>query len=172
MYTCNKMQMQPVANRMPGAQSPSTGLSAELKERGFRLTPQREMLLTALHASDKHLDAETLLRRVRKAYPRANKSVVYRNLELLAQLGLISCVDFGHGRVEYEVHRHPHHHHLVCRRCGDMIEISSNAFARLQQQLLKDYGFKADMDHLAIFGVCKGCSGEASPHNEHHPHTL
>jgi Fur family ferric uptake transcriptional regulator len=148
------------------------GLIEGLRERGFRMTPQRELLLAALNASDKHLDADTLLRRVRKTYPRANKSVVYRNLELLTQLGLISCVDFGHGRVEYEVHRHPHHHHLVCRRCGSMIEISSGAFARLQQQLQKEHGFEADMDHLAIFGVCKACRQKASPHNEHHPHAL
>jgi Fur family transcriptional regulator, ferric uptake regulator len=166
------MQMQRVANRKEGTHDVPTGLIEGLRERGYRMTPQRELLLSALNASAKHLDADALLRRVRKTYPRANKSVVYRNLELLTQLGLISCVDFGHGRVEYEVHRHPHHHHLVCRHCGSMIEVSSGAFAHLQQQLLKEYGFEADMDHLAIFGVCKICGWKVSPLNEHHPHAL
>ena len=147
-------------------------LVRSLTERGYRLTPQRELLLTVLGESDKHLDAETLLKRVREVYPRVNKSVVYRNLDLLSELGLVSCMDFGQGRVEYEVHRHPHHHHLVCRRCGHMLEIRSDTFAQLQQQLLEDFGFSADMDHLAIFGVCRACRRKADPHHEHHPHAL
>ena len=147
-------------------------LVGELKGRGYRLTPQRELLLSVLEGSRKHLNAETLLERVHKVYPRANKSVVYRNLELLAELGLVSCVDFGHGRVEYEVHRHPHHHHLICRHCGRMLEVRSGAFAQLQQQLHQDYGFNADMDHLPIFGLCRACSEKADPRHEHHPHAL
>jgi Fur family transcriptional regulator, ferric uptake regulator len=147
-------------------------LVAELKQRGYRLTPQREMLFTALAASGKHHSAEELLKRVRRAYPRVNQSVVYRNLDLLSQLGLISRVDLGRGRIEYEVHHHPHHHHLVCRHCGRAMEVSSDAFAALQQQLLREHGFNADMDHLAIYGLCASCSTKTTPDNEHHPHSL
>jgi Fur family transcriptional regulator, ferric uptake regulator len=143
-----------------------------LTERGYRLTPQRELLLSVLGDTAKHLSAEALLERVRQVYPRVNKSVVYRNLELLTQLGLISCVDLGQGRVEYEVHRHPHHHHLVCRNCRHVIEVSSEAFTALQQRLLDQYGFAADMDHLAIFGLCRNCQTKAAAHNSHHPHAL
>ena len=149
-----------------------TSLIDSLTERGYRLTPQRELLLSVLGKSDKHLDAETLLARVRRVYPRVNKSVVYRNLELLTALGLISSVDFGHGRVEYEVHHHPHHHHLVCRTCRRMIEISSDAFSTLQQQLADRYGFIAELDHLALFGLCQNCQATASSQHAHHPHTL
>jgi Fur family transcriptional regulator, ferric uptake regulator len=149
-----------------------SNLIERLTERGYRMTPQRELLLSELGRTQKHLDAETLLVKVRKVYPRVNKSVVYRNLELLVSLGLISCVDFGQGRVEYEVHRHPHHHHLVCRGCHHIIEISSDAFAALQQQLYELYGFTADMDHLAIFGLCHDCQEQAPARAGHHPHTL
>ena len=147
-------------------------LVAELKQRGYRLTPQREMLLSALSASGKHHSAEELLTRVRRAYPRVNQSVVYRNLDLLAQLGLISQVDLGHGRIEYEVHHHPHHHHLVCRHCGRVMAVSSDAFAALQQQLQREHGFNADMDHLAIYGLCAPCNDKTTADNEHHPHAL
>jgi Fur family ferric uptake transcriptional regulator len=143
-----------------------------LTERGYRLTPQRELLLSLLGGTDKHLSAETLLARVRKVYPRVNKSVVYRNLELLTELGLVSCVNFGSGRVEYEVHRHPHHHHLVCRNCHHMIEINSDTFAALQQQLTDRYGFIADMDHFALFGLCRNCQSKSPAQHSHHPHPL
>ncbi len=147
-----------------------------LTTRGYRLTPQRELLLSMLSETDTHLSADTLLTRVRKVYPRVNKSVVYRNLELLTELGLVSRVDFGGGHVEYEVHRHPHHHHLVCRNCHHMIGISSDTFADLQRQLADRYGFSADMDHLALFGLCHDCqaSEPANAHAQrsHHPHAL
>jgi Fur family ferric uptake transcriptional regulator len=149
-----------------------TRLVEDLSAHGYHLTPQRELLLAALSKSDKHLSADVLLQRVRRSYPRINKSVVYRNLELLAQLGLISCVDLGQGRVEYEVHRHPHHHHLVCRNCKHVTEISSQAFAALQRLLQDQHGFVADMDHLAIFGLCHACQGKAASHQGHHPHSL
>ncbi|MCL5995654.1 MAG: transcriptional repressor [Chloroflexi bacterium] len=147
-------------------------LVEQLEAHGYRLTPQREIVLSILSETDKHVSAETLLLRVRQVYSRANKSVVYRNLDLLAQLGLISCVDLGQGRVEYEVHRHPHHHHLVCRHCKQVIEVSANAFAALQRELLERHGFAADMDHLAIFGLCRKCQSQQAAHSGHHPHAL
>lgn len=143
-----------------------------LAQLGYRMTSQRELLLEVLGSTGGHLNAETLLRRVRKVYPRVNKSVVYRNLELLAQLGLISCVDLGQGRVEYEVHRHPHHHHLVCRNCHRVIEISSDAFPALQQRLQDEFDFTAELDHLAIFGLCSDCRGKPALPGSHHPHAL
>jgi Fur family transcriptional regulator, ferric uptake regulator len=150
----------------------SLELSDNLRQRGYRLTPQRELLLSILGANDKHVCADALLQRVHEVYPRANKSVVYRNLDLLAELGMISRVDLGQGRVEYEVHRHPHHHHLVCRHCGRVTEINSGAFAALQQQLLEQHDFVADMDHLAIFGLCRACRKKADAQRGHHPHAL
>lgn len=147
-------------------------LVQSLTARGYRLTPQRELLLSMLCETDKHLSADTLLARARKVYPRVNKSVVYRNLELLTELGLISCVDFGRGHVEYEVHHHPHHHHLVCRKCRQLIEVNSEVFAKLQRQLADCYGFITDMDHLALFGLCRDCQAGSPVQLSHHPHTL
>jgi Fur family transcriptional regulator, ferric uptake regulator len=147
-------------------------LTDSLTQRGFRMTPQRELLLSILAKAAKHLTADEILAQVHRTYPRLNKSVVYRNLELLTELGLISRVDLGQGHVEYEVHRHPHHHHLVCRRCKATLEITSETFATLQHQLLERYGFVADLDHLAIFGLCQSCQAKPDPLEEHHPHEL
>ncbi len=128
-----------------------------LRQAGHRLTPQREMILSVICESGGHLTADAILQRVRVRYPYLNKSAVYRTLELLARLGLVNPTDLGHGQVEYEVHRDPHHHHLVCQRCGRITEVEQRVFAALDKQLREKYEFAAELDHFAIFGTCKRC---------------
>lgn len=134
-----------------------TALIENLRKQGHRLTPQREMILAVICERDCHLTADEILQRVRKRYPYINKSAVYRTLDLLARLGLVNPTDFGQGRVEYEIHRHPHHHHLLCRNCRQMVEVDERIFASLEKSLRTDYGFIADLDHFAIFGLCRKC---------------
>ena len=129
----------------------------QLREKGHRLTPQREMILAVICDSACHLTADQILKRVRKRYPYINKSAVYRTLDLLARLGFVNPIDFGQGRIEYQVHLHPHHHHLLCRNCHHMIEVDEGVFSPLEKSLRKEYGFVADLDHLAIFGLCRKC---------------
>src|SRR4051794_27031913 len=104
-----------------------------IRDAGHRLTPQRESVLAVIAESDGHLTAEEVLARVRARYPYLNKSAVYRSLDLLTDLSLITQTDLGHGRVEYELHRHPHHHHLVCRHCQNVQQIDHTAFQVLQR---------------------------------------
>ena len=134
-----------------------TELVERLREKGHRMTPQREMILSVVCECNGHVTADEILKRVRKRYPYINKSAVYRTLDLLARLNLVNPTDFGQGRVEYEVHRHPHHHHLLCRNCRQMIEVDERIFAPLEKALRTEYGFSADLDHFAIFGLCRKC---------------
>lgn len=134
-----------------------TAFLDELRERGHRLTPQREMILAVVCDCSGHLTAEEILKRVRKRYPYINKSAVYRTLDLLSRLNLVNPTDFGQGRVEYEIHQHPHHHHLLCRNCRAMVEVDERVFTPLEKALRTDYGFFADLDHFAIFGLCRKC---------------
>ena len=138
----------------------------QLRERGHRLTPQREMILAVICDSACHLTADQILKRVRKRYPYINKSAVYRTLDLLARLSLVNPTDFGQGRVEYEIHQHPHHHHLLCRNCRQMVEVDERVLGSLEQTLRIDYGFIADLDHFAIYGLCRKCS--AKPEKSQH----
>jgi Fur family ferric uptake transcriptional regulator len=133
-----------------------------LRECGHRLTPQREAILSVVCDSSGHVTADEILKRVRKRYPFMGKSAVYRTLDLLAELNLVNPTDFGQGRVEYEVHRHPHHHHLICRQCHAMEEVDERVFAPLQKSLRTEYGFVADLDHFAIFGLCAKCQKTAA----------
>ncbi|MFA5055675.1 MAG: transcriptional repressor [Dehalococcoidia bacterium] len=129
----------------------------ELRARGFRMTPQRMMVLEAVEASDDHISAEEIFRQAHAKYPYLNISTVYRTLELLKSEGLVAESDLGGGRLVYHPAGKAHHHHLVCRKCGEVQDVDESIFDRLEDDLKKRYGFKAELEHMAIFGTCKKC---------------
>ena len=129
----------------------------KLDEKGYRLTPQRLMILSAIEKSDDHISAEEIYAQVVVEYPHVNISTVYRTLELLKQLGLVTETDLGGGRVRYHPVDKGHHHHLVCKECGAIIDLDESVLARLEDVLLSRYNFSADMKHMAIFGRCAKC---------------
>ncbi|MBI5653347.1 MAG: transcriptional repressor [Chloroflexi bacterium] len=135
-----------------------TALLANLRDQGRRLTPQREIVLSVICASAGHISAEEILTRVRARYPYLNKSAVYRTLDLLAQLNLVNVTDFGEGRALYEMHRDPHHHHLICRKCRKITNTDASIFESIEKLLRAEYGFHADLDHFAIWGLCRKCA--------------
>ena len=128
-----------------------------LRELGYRLTPQRMLILAAVQASDSHISAEEIYSQVRAQYPHVNISTVYRTLDLLKGLSLVTETDLGEGRVRYHYADKGHHHHLICERCGAIIDVDENLFLPLKRTLLKDYQFNADIRHFAIFGRCTKC---------------
>jgi len=132
---------------------------SELSEKGYRLTPQRLMILSAIENSDDHVSAEEIYAQVVAKYPNVNISTVYRTLELLKQLGLVTETDLGGGRVRYHPADKGHHHHLVCTECGAIIDLDESTLARLEDVLLHRYNFRAQMRHMAIFGRCGNCRG-------------
>ena len=75
----------------------------------------------------------------------------------MKKLNLVSETDFGEGRVRYHVAEKSHHHHLVCRTCGKVIDLDESVLSSLKGTLLRDYDFTADLRHLAISGECSDC---------------
>ena len=134
------------------------GIVNKLSELGYRLTPQRIMVLSAIEDSNDHISAEEIYAQIVAKYPRVNISTVYRTLELLKRLGLVTETDLGGGRVRYHSAEKGHHHHLVCEKCGTIIDIDESTLARLQDVLLHRYNFSARLSHVAIFGRCVDCS--------------
>ena len=133
------------------------GIANKLSELGYRLTPQRIMILSAIEDSDDHISAEEIYAQIVAKYPQVNISTVYRTLELLKRLGLVTETDLGGGRVRYHSAEKGHHHHLVCQKCGTIIDIDESTLARLQDVLLHRYNFSAELRHVAIFGLCEKC---------------
>ena len=129
-----------------------------LRRRGLRLTPQRKMVFSILESSEGHLSAEEIYSLVQARYPRINISTVYRNLETLKQLGLITVTDLGEGRLRYHYGEKGHHHHLICEKCGAVSELDESLLQPLKKELRRQYDFEADLSHLAIFGRCQKCS--------------
>ena len=131
---------------------------SKLSELGYRLTPQRMMIVSAIENSDDHISAEEIYAQVVAKYPSVNISTVYRTLELLKRLGLVTETDFGGGRVRYHPAGKGHHHHLVCQECGAIIDLDESVLSSVKDVLLREYGFVADLRHLAILGRCVKCS--------------
>jgi Fur family ferric uptake transcriptional regulator len=134
------------------------GISSKLSELGYRLTPQRIMILSAIENSDDHISAEEIYAQVVAKYPSVNISTVYRTLELLKHLDLVTETDLGEGRVRYHPADKGHHHHLVCKECGAVIDLDESVMSPVKDTLLREYKFIADLEHLAIFGRCVNCS--------------
>ena len=132
-------------------------IAGKLSEHGYRLTPQRMMILSAIENSDNHISAEEIYAQIVAKYPNVNISTVYRTLELLKRLDLVTETDFGEGRVRYHPGGKGHHHHLVCQECGAIIDLDESLLAPLKSTLLREYKFSADLRHLAIWGRCANC---------------
>lgn len=133
-----------------------------LREKGYRLTPQRVFVIEALRDATSHISAEEIYHQLHSRYPYSNISTVYRTLELLRELNLITETNFGDGRVRYHVAQKGHHHHLVCHKCGKIMDVDESVLYPLKDTLLHDYGFEADLRHLAIPGVCQDCRRKGS----------
>ena len=135
----------------------SGSISERLRTKGYRLTPQRMMIVTAIENSADHISAEEIYAQVAAIYPHVNISTVYRTLELLKKLNLVYEIDLGEGRVRYHAEESGHHHHLVCQKCNKVIDIDESALSELRDVLLRDYDFCAELQHVGIFGLCCDC---------------
>jgi Fur family ferric uptake transcriptional regulator len=124
---------------------------------GYRLTPQRMMILEAIADSDGHISAEEIHERVRKSYPYLDISTVYRTLDLLKTLHLVSETDMGRGHSQYELLSKGLHHHLICRECGRILDVENSFLDSLRHAIEREYDFHAEIEHLAIFGICDDC---------------
>lgn len=139
------------------ATSGHTGIIESLREVGYRLTPQRMLIVSIIYDSRGHITAEEIHQRVKEHYPFVDISTVYRTLQLLKKLRIVSETDLGGGRVQYELVHRGKHHHLVCRRCGQTFALDDEVVEPLRSTLRDRYGFEADMEHFAIFGLCAHC---------------
>ena len=134
------------------------GIIDKLSQAGHRLTPQRLMIVSAIENSSDHISAEEIYAQVAAKFPNVNISTVYRTLELLQRLGLVTETDLGGGRVRYHPAEKGHHHHLICEQCGAVIDLDESVLAPLKDALLRQCNFVADLKHIGIFGRCLKCS--------------
>jgi Fur family transcriptional regulator, ferric uptake regulator len=138
----------------------SSSLAEELRSRGLRLTAQRQLVLEAVYALG-HATPDQVHCQVAKIAAGVNITTVYRALELLEELGLVTHAHLSHGAPTYHGVSENQHVHLVCRDCGAVAEAPSQLLAPLAETLEQDRGFMVDIGHVALFGLCAKC-GETS----------
>lgn len=140
--------------------SPCQTFIETLRTRGFRITPQREMIIEAIVHAGHHINAEQVYAQIQERTRSVNIATVYRTLDLLVSEGLANCIDLGEGRVIYATNQHGPHIHLVCRQCGKVDDADQELLASLNHQLLKEYRFAADLQHISVLGLCKDCQAK------------
>ena len=132
-----------------------------LRSRGLRWTPQRRILLEVLAGVDGHVTAAELIDGCRSLDPTTTPSTVYRTLDVLEELGLVSHSHGLEGRQEFHVNPTDDHGHLVCSACGGSWELGPDDVAPLVAGLRSSRGFEIAVDHLSIEGRCAACRGRA-----------
>ena len=133
-------------------------LESVMGRRGLRSTSQRRLILDRLFEIGEHFTADDLIADVRQADPSVGSATVYRTLDLLMKAGLVREHDFGDGFRRYEARpSRPRHEHLVCTRCGKVIEFESEAVDRLEQEIAGLHRFRPSRHRLEIYGLCEEC---------------
>jgi Fur family ferric uptake transcriptional regulator len=136
------------------------GIKASLRQRGVRLTRQREILLELIDTSGKHLDAEQLYLMAKEKDPKLNRVTVYRTLKLLKEGGLVDELDlmhYGGDQHYYETRMKGEHAHIICLRCGKVEEFFGDPLQRLRKQVESHFGFQILLTRTEIGGYCSHC---------------
>jgi Fur family transcriptional regulator, ferric uptake regulator len=138
-----------------------------IRKAGFRCTLAREVILETLEATADHLSPEDIYNKIKREHQSIGLTTVYRTLETFVQLGLIEKFDFGDGRSRYELAENisgkNHHHHLVCRSCGKIMDYSDfmaeeiKFISQIEKNLEKKYEFKIENHNIKFSGLCKTC---------------
>jgi Fur family ferric uptake transcriptional regulator len=142
---------------------------ATLREQGYRLTPQRNIIWEVLRDAGRHMTADEVTRQVCSKLPDVNVSTVYRTLELLVSLDLVLETRLEGSACYYEVSPEPSHHHFVCTQCGAVGHFSDDLLGPVHAELTERQGFAVSQIQLTAFGLCRECqtgadaSGSPSP---------
>ncbi|MFA4905273.1 MAG: transcriptional repressor [Candidatus Margulisiibacteriota bacterium] len=130
-----------------------------LKDRGFKKTPQRQIILDKFLEMKGHVSADELFRALRRKYPHLGQSTVFRSIKLLQDAKIASEVNFTGKRRRFEPeHIKGHHDHLVCVNCGKTAEVLDQRIEKLQDDLVRRYRFTPLRHRLEIFGICRKCA--------------
>jgi len=129
----------------------------KLRENGYRITPQREMVISVIAHSGRHMTAEEVYAEVRGKTSSLNIATVYRTLDLLVENGLATRSDLGAGKTVYATGKHGPHIHLVCRQCGSVLEAEDLKVEYLLSDIMEKHGFDCSPRHFAIKGLCEKC---------------
>lgn len=139
-----------------------TELVRIFSEAKLRLTTPRIVIFNTLKDAKKPLSTAQII----KLCPHIDKVSVYRTIKLFSSLNIVTIVTRG-WKQSYELASpfQPHHHHIVCQECGDVIELQSLSIETLVRSLAKQHNFISTSHHFEIHGVCEKCSSRKIKRN-------
>jgi Fur family ferric uptake transcriptional regulator len=133
-------------------------LSRYMAEHGLKSTRQRSLIIDRFFALGGHLSVEELWSQVRQEDNKVSVATVYRTMKLLSDCGLAHARNFGDGQTRYEAAvGRDHHDHLICTRCGQIIEFENNRIEQLQEAVARSHGFKVLSHKMELYGLCVDC---------------
>ena len=130
-----------------------------LKSNNLKFTSQREAILRTLYDNPDHFTPENLYLLVKEKYPESNVGVttVYRTLNLLEENDIATSISFGSQGKKFELGNKPHHDHLICEKCGKIVEFENDEIEQLQEKIAKIYNFKLTNHLMQLYGICEAC---------------
>jgi len=135
----------------------------EIRKAGYRVTPQRAVILETVAHMQGHRSAQEVFDTARERLPGLNIATVYRTLDTLHHAGIIDLFSLSPELIRYSLHDDSNKHaHLYCRNCGCVIEVEMEPFDRLALEIERELGFTIDSNHLSLQGICQECCEDDS----------
>jgi Fur family ferric uptake transcriptional regulator len=129
-----------------------------LKDRGLKSTSQRDDIARVFFGTNRHISVEELYHDVRKVSPRVGYATVYRTVRLLRECSLATERHFHDGEARFENAEQEHHHdHLICERCGRIVEFTNERIEELQEAVASKLGLVISRHKMELYGVCADC---------------
>lgn len=127
-----------------------------LRNKGYRLTPQRLAILNILEEHEGHITPSDIFTKAKERIPGVTEATIYRTLDFLSHNRLILVAHIGNGHLVYESASHEHHH-LICKTCGGTVQIEHELLNELYNTFQIRTGFQIDCSHVTFFGLCPKC---------------
>ena len=129
-----------------------------LADKGLKHSKPRELIIQTFLGMEKHITVEDLWGAVKKKCPSVGYATVYRTMKLLYESGLCREIRFEDGTTRYEhLYGHEHHDHLICTQCGRFVEVVDSGIEKLQERLMRRYGFLPQSHRMNLYGICRKC---------------
>jgi Fur family peroxide stress response transcriptional regulator len=128
-----------------------------LRDRGFRLTPQRLAVLKVMLKSNTHLSAEEIYENIHKDYPMIGLATIYKTITMLKEMGEITELNFNSQSARFEPFDHKPHPHFICSKCGRIIDLDHHILDNLPEKIMKTTGHQIVRTRLDFYGLCQNC---------------
>lgn len=129
-----------------------------LRDHRQPVTRQRDLVAQVVFLSEDHPSVDVIIRRLRERGEAVGTATVYRTLDVLVESGLVRAHDFGEGFKRYEpLWAQTHHEHLICERCGSVVEFQNERLERMLPIIADEHAFQHSRHRVEIYGVCRDC---------------